>query len=385
MKKCAVLIVAAGRGRRFGEGIPKQYQLLHGRMVLRHSLSIFAAHPEISAVKAVIHPDDIDLYNTAAEGLDLLPFAIGGATRQESVCLGLESLKEENPDIVLIHDGARPFISAATISDIIAEIKDGQGAIAAIPVTDTIKQTRKPDEKTIAGSVDRSTLWRAQTPQGFVYSEILAVHEQYRGQEADFTDDASLFEAAGKTVRLVQASETNIKITSAEDLAKANAVTQTPEIRVGQGFDVHAFTEGDGVNLCGVKIPYSQSLLGHSDADVAWHALTDALYGSIAAGDIGLHFPPSEAKWKGAPSEIFLKHAASLITALGGSINNVDITIVCEEPKVTPYRQEMSKKTAEVLGISRDKVSIKGTTSEKLGFTGRKEGIAAFATATISK
>lgn len=385
MKKCSALIVAAGRGERFGSNVPKQYQMLNQKMIIQYSMETFSKHRLINSVKVVINENDIELYNIAAKNFKLLPFAIGGKTRQESVFLGLQSLKQENPDIVLIHDAARPFIDADTISNIINATSDDQAAIAAIPVTDTIKQSINPISKNILRTIDRSTLWQAQTPQAFPFNQILKLHYKYQNTTTVFTDDAAIFEAENIPVQLIPSNSKNIKITSMQDLEMINDKIQKNEIRIGQGFDVHSFTTGNSITICGLKIPYSKSLLGHSDADVAWHALTDALYGSISAGDIGLHFPPSEQKWKNAPSKIFLKHALNLISSSGAKINNVDITIVCEEPKISIYRNEMIKKTAEILQILPEQISIKGTTTEKLGFTGRKEGIAALASVIIQK
>lgn len=377
MSGCIALVVAGGRGSRFGGDLPKQYRLLVGKAVIRHALEAFATHPEVTAIRPVIHPDDGELFAEASRGLDLLAPAQGGATRQESVRLGLESLAEMAPATVLIHDAARPFPGPALISRVIAALRDHPGAIPALPVVDTLKRGA---EGLIGTTVDRAGLWRAQTPQGFRFPEILEVHRRFRGME--LTDDAALFEKAGLSVALVQGSEENQKVTTQEDLARAERAFGR-ETRGGTGFDVHRVTPGDGVWLCGIKVPADFTLLGHSDADVALHALTDAILGAIGAGDIGIHFPPSDPQWKGAPSEIFLRKAGELVAEKGGRIVNLDLTIICERPRVTPHRAAMAAKVAEILGINPGRVNIKGTTTEKLGFTGRGEGIAAQASASV--
>ncbi len=384
MLKCAVLVVAAGKGHRFGTQMPKQYQTIAGKMVLRSSLATFCAHPSIQCVRAVINMDDKALYETAAEGLNVLPPVSGGKTRQESVLFGLESLKEENPDIVLIHDGARPFVDFSLINRVILKVKKNQGALPAVAVVDTIKKSVEKDGETlISHTVERENLWRVQTPQGFMFEEILEAHLGVKGQE--LTDDASLFEKEGKAVVIVKGEETNFKITTQEDLQRAIAMVEArkQEIRCGSGFDVHKFSEGAFVTLCGVEIPHNKGLEGHSDADVALHALTDALLGAVGAGDIGLHFPPSEPQWKGCDSSVFLKHAVGLVLGLGAEILNVDITMICERPKIGAYRLEMVEKLSEMLEISASRISIKATTTEQLGFTGRKEGIAAQASVSL--
>ncbi|MEO3430104.1 bifunctional 2-C-methyl-D-erythritol 4-phosphate cytidylyltransferase/2-C-methyl-D-erythritol 2,4-cyclodiphosphate synthase [Pelagibius sp. CAU 1746] len=380
-----VLIVAAGRGQRFGGSLPKQYATLAGVPLLRHTLRAFTAHPAIGRVRAVIHPDDRDLYDAAAEGLCLAEPVAGGASRQESVLRGLESLAEEAPARVLIHDGARPFVSAAVIDRVLAALEDSPGAIAALPVVDTLKRDR---EGHIAGTQDRSGLWGAQTPQGFRYAEILAAHRAATGEE--LTDDAAVAERAGLEVALVEGSRENIKVTSQDDLRTAEhwlrgAPGQVgAETRVGQGFDVHAFGPGDHVTLCGVRIDHDAGLVGHSDADVGLHALTDAILGALGAGDIGSHFPPSDPQWKGAESGRFIRHARDLVAARGGRILHLDVTLICERPKVGPHRGAMVARVAELLDLPAERVSVKATTTEKLGFTGRGEGIAAQAAATLA-
>ncbi|RED53258.1 bifunctional 2-C-methyl-D-erythritol 4-phosphate cytidylyltransferase/2-C-methyl-D-erythritol 2,4-cyclodiphosphate synthase [Aestuariispira insulae] len=380
MPGCVALIVAAGRGKRAGSGIPKQYRDAGGMPLLRRTVCSLNAHPVIDSVHVVIHPDDQELYQQAVKGLELAAPIHGGTERQDSVRHGLEALEDINPDLVLIHDAARPFASADLISRTITALKDHVAAIPGLPVVDTVKRTDKNGH--IAETLDRASLYRAQTPQGFRFVEILAAHRQYAGEI--LTDDAAVAEKAGLDVLIVPGEESNIKLTTPEDFIKTGPhMNQSRLPRCGNGFDVHRFTDGDHVILCGVKIPHNQKLEGHSDADVAMHALTDALLGTIAAGDIGTHFPPSDPQWKGAASDKFLSHAAKLIRERGGEIANVDITIICQAPKVGPYRETMTISIAQILEIPEDRVSIKATTTEKLGFTGRKEGIAAQATAMV--
>ncbi len=383
MSAAIALVVAAGRGERYGGELPKQYLPLAGRPVLRHSLEAFRSHPGVAAVRAVIHPEHRELYRRATEGLDVLDPVMGGATRQESVLNGLESLVDREPDRVLIHDSARPLVDARTIDRTLAALDSTTGAIAAIPVTDTIK--RAAHNAIIATTVDRVGLWRAQTPQGFRYPEILAAHRAAAG--AQLTDDAAVAEASGLSVALVMGSEDNFKVTTPADLARAELVLSRgapgSEWRTGTGFDVHRFVPGSGVRLCGVAIPHDRSLEGHSDADVGLHAITDALLGAIGAGDIGEHFPPGEPEWHHADSARFLAHAAALVAARGGSIAHLDLTLICERPRIAPHRQAMIDRVAAILGIERGRVSVKATTTEGLGFTGRSEGIAGQAVATV--
>lgn len=379
MVKTVALVVAAGRGRRFGGDTPKQYQSLAGRPVLRHSLARLAADPLITAVRAVIHPDDLDLYREAAHGLALPDPVFGGETRQDSVRLGLESLIELAPDQVLIHDGARPFLDEPSVARVIAALSDHDGAIPAIAVADTLKRGQ---DGLVCTTVDRAGLWRAQTPQGFRFAPILAAHRLCAGCE--LTDDAAVAEKAGLGVALVAGSESNVKITTASDLIRAQSVFSGPGVMcVGNGFDVHRFAAGTGVWLCGVQVPHDHGLEGHSDADVALHALTDAVLGAICAGDIGAHFPPTDPQWKGVSSDRFLAHACNLVEGLGGKIQHVDVTLICERPKVGPHRSAMRMRLAEILAIPPSRVSVKATTTEGLGFAGRREGIAAQASATV--
>jgi 2-C-methyl-D-erythritol 4-phosphate cytidylyltransferase / 2-C-methyl-D-erythritol 2,4-cyclodiphosphate synthase len=376
----AVLILAAGRGTRLGGDLPKQYLSLAGQPVLRHSITAFLRHPAINMVRAVIHADDEPLYRSATAGLALLPPVHGGNDRQESARLGLESLAEMAPDRVLIHDGARPLVDEATISRTLEALASAPGAVAAVPLADTLK--RESAGLALSG-VDRNGLWRAQTPQAFHFDAILAAHRQAVG--AQLTDDAAVAENAGFSVRLVPGSETNIKVTTRDDLARAEQLfTGTlGDVRVGSGFDVHAFGPVRPLMLCGVEVPHERGLEGHSDADVGLHALTDAVLGALGAGDIGQHFPPSDPKWRGASSDRFLQHAAALVSAAGGIIAHLDVTIICERPKIAPQRERMRARVAAMLGLALDRISVKATTTEGLGFTGRGEGIAAQATATI--
>lgn len=382
MSGTVALIVAAGRGSRFGGDGPKQYANLGGRPLLRHCLEQFRRHPDITAMQVVIHADDHDLYARATVGLNVPPPAIGGASRQESVRLGLEHLSGTAPARVLIHDAARPFVDAGLIDRVLAALATAPGAIAALPVTDTLKRGR---DGIVSATVPRDGLWRAQTPQGFRYPEILAAHRAVAGAGAEFTDDAAVAEHAGLPVSLVDGGVENVKITTTEDLARAERwiAADRDEVRVGQGFDVHRFGPGAHVTLCGVRIAHTAGLLGHSDADVGLHALTDAILGALGAGDIGSHFPPNDARWRDADSTVFLRHAVEMVATRGGRIAHVDVTLICEQPKVAPHRDTMVKRIAEVLDIATERVSVKATTTEGLGFTGRSEGIAAQATATV--
>lgn len=384
----AALIVAAGRGSRVGSnaGFPKQYAPLGGQPLLTRTLAAFVGHPLFARVVVVIHADDALHYNksAAAFGDRLATPVLGGPTRQDSVRLGLEALADAAPDIVLIHDAARPLVDSEVISRVIAALADHAGAIAAEPVTDTLK--RAAADGTIAATVERAGLWRAQTPQGFRFGAIHAAHRQAAAEgRHDFTDDASLAEWAGLDVALVQGSAGNIKITHTEDFLMAERLLggTTFEPRVGSGFDVHRFGPGDHVWLGGVKIPHGAGLIGHSDADVALHALTDAILGAIGDGDIGTHFPPSDPKWKGAASRIFVGDAAARVAQRRGRIANVDLTLLCEAPRIGPHRDAMRQAIAAMLCIEASRIGIKATTTEGLGFTGRGEGLAAMASATV--
>jgi 2-C-methyl-D-erythritol 4-phosphate cytidylyltransferase/2-C-methyl-D-erythritol 2,4-cyclodiphosphate synthase len=381
MTNSIALIVAAGAGTRLGGEVPKQYLPLGGRAVLRHSVETFLRHPAISGVRTVISPEHRALYDAAVAGLPILPPVGGGASRQDSVRNGLESLAELQPDRVLIHDAARPFLTADIVDRTLAALDDAPGAVVAIPVTDTLKRGH---EGRVAGTVDRSALWRAQTPQAFRYADILAAHRQATG--AAMTDDAAVAEAAGLPVKLVMGADDNFKITTADDLRRAERLVggAAQEFRTGTGYDVHRFAAGDSVTICGVRIAHDQSLEGHSDADVGLHALTDAILGTIGAGDLGSHFPPGDPQWRGADSARFLSHAAGLVAARGGRIAHVDVTLICERPKIAPHRAAMIARIAAILGLDEGRVSVKATTTEGLGFTGRREGIAAQAVATVA-
>jgi 2-C-methyl-D-erythritol 4-phosphate cytidylyltransferase/2-C-methyl-D-erythritol 2,4-cyclodiphosphate synthase len=375
------LIVAAGRGTRVGGERPKQYQSLAGRAVLAHSMGAFAGHPAVDKVRAVIHPDDVSLYRESAQGLELLEPVSGGAARQDSVRLGLESLTAFNPAKVLIHDGARPLVSAAIIQRTISALDATPGAIAAVPVRDTLKRAEK-NAAIISETVSRDDLWRAQTPQGFRFDDILGAHRVAKGLA--LTDDAAVAEHAGLAVALVEDHEDNLKITTAGDLARAErAITGGGDMRVGSGFDVHRFGPGDSVRLCGIEIPHSHGLAGHSDADVALHAVTDALLATVAGGDIGVHFPPGDARWAGADSATFVQFALEQIQDNGGLVTHMDLTIICEAPKIGPHRGAMAARLRELLDVDDTRINVKATTTEGLGFTGRGEGIAAQATATV--
>ncbi len=323
------------------------------------------------------------MYEAALADISVLDPVDGGATRQESVRLGLESLEDINPTTVLVHDGARPFPDTGLVTRTLDALNDFQAAIPALPVFDTIKQTAS-NQKTIQKTLDRQKLWRAQTPQGFNYRAILTAHRDAAGLE--LTDDAMVAERASIPVTLVDGSESNIKITTQDDMQQAKRMLNLSDAitRVGTGFDVHQYGPGDHAMLCGIAVPHDHGLKGHSDADAPMHALTDALLGAISAGDIGSHFPPSEEKWRGAASSEFLRHAAKLVSDMSGQIINIDVTIICESPKIGPHRDAMRQKLAEILEISISRVSVKATTTEKLGFTGRSEGLAAQAIASVS-
>ncbi len=378
MPKTVALIVAAGRGHRFGGEIPKQYIQLDGVPVLRHAVMAFLNHPQIHDARVVIHPNDLTLYELATVGLGLESPIYGGDLRQDSVRLGLQQIANDAPDFVLIHDGARPFIHSDVIKRVLEALGSASGAIPALPLTDTIKRVVNGK---IIGTENRSQLWRAQTPQGFRYNDILSAHLKLEGQ--DLSDDAAICETAGFVVERVDGDEKNIKITTPIDIQSPANKRTTMETRTGSGFDVHRFTDGDQVVLCGVTVPYTQSLEGHSDADVGLHALTDALLGAIGEGDIGCFFPPTDEQWRGMGSDKFVAHAVKLINSKGGRIVNVDITLICEAPKLGQHREQMRDRVAGILGIKPFRVNVSATTTEKLGFTGRGEGIASQATANI--
>lgn len=386
-----VVIVAAGRGTRaaaFPNERPKQYQGLNGKTVLQRTIDQFINHEDIDHIQVVIHPDDVDAYkNTTLPDAKLLEPVMGGATRQQSCANGLIALSKYSPDKVLIHDAARPFVSYNIISNTLAAISSGKCALPATRIADTIK--RANEQNIVQETVSREGLFLAQTPQGFVYSEIHAAHLKARDDgQTSFTDDAALAEWTGMDVSLVESEASNTKITTMDDLDNAKKTLEDtekyniPDLRVGNGYDVHRLIDGDGVILCGIKIPSDKKLDGHSDADVAMHALTDALLGTIGAGDIGSHFPPSDPKWKGASSDRFLIHACNLVRAKKGTITHMDITIICEFPKIGPFRETMRQNIAAICNLPLERVSVKATTNEEIGSIGRGEGIASIATAT---
>jgi 2-C-methyl-D-erythritol 4-phosphate cytidylyltransferase/2-C-methyl-D-erythritol 2,4-cyclodiphosphate synthase len=375
----AAVIVAAGRGTRAGGGVPKQWRMLGGKSVAARTLDAFRSHQSIDRVILVVHPDDI--------GADYLPAVLpndivtGGATRTESVRAGLEALAGQ-ADHVLIHDVARPLVSRAVIDRVIAALASHDGAAPALAVTDALW---RGTDGIVTATADRTGLYRAQTPQGFAYDRILAAHRAFGGEASD---DVEIARATGLNVAIVEGDPANIKITTESDFVRAEDLLAsrkgtTMDIRVGNGFDVHRFGPGDHVTLCGVEVPHARGLQGHSDADVAMHAATDAVLGALAEGDIGRHFPPNDPHWKDAASHIFLTHAVTLATEKGFRISNMDITIICETPKIGPVAAAMQGEMARITGIEVDRISIKATTSERLGFTGRGEGIAAIATATL--
>jgi 2-C-methyl-D-erythritol 4-phosphate cytidylyltransferase/2-C-methyl-D-erythritol 2,4-cyclodiphosphate synthase len=384
----AAIVVAAGRGERAapgGDGTPKQYRPLAGVPVLARTIAALLAVPEIDKVLPVIHSEHGARY--AALGLDdpkLLAPIVGGADRQASVRAGLEALAATAPDLVLIHDAARPFVAARVINGVLAALAAQDGAVPVLAITDTIK--RSPDGRVVERTEDRHALFAAQTPQGFHYPKILDAHRRAAATEKIFTDDASIAEWAGLGVALAPGSPRNIKITLPDDFARAERFLEEGrpmETRIGTGFDVHPFAPGDFVTLGGIRIPHHHGLEGHSDADAALHALTDAIYGTLGEGDIGAHFPPSDPQWRGADSAVFLRHAAGLVRERGGRIVNLDLTLICEAPRIGPHVAEMRGRIAEICAISIRRVAVKATTSERLGFTGREEGIVALASASV--
>ena len=377
----AAIIVAAGRGTRAGGDIPKQWQMLGTRPVAAYAMARFAGHAAITQLILVLHPDDIETPLWPREPAATV--VAGGATRAASVQAGLDAA---GPDIktVLIHDAARPLVSDAIIDRVLAALTTHTGAAPAIAITDTLWHGR---DGTVTGVQDRTGLYRAQTPQGFHLAALRAAHAASTGHE---TDDVAVARAAGLDVAIVAGDEANIKITTPEDFDRAaelmrRTMTSTIDIRCGNGYDVHRFGPGDHVWLCGVQVPHTRSLQGHSDADVGMHAVTDAIYGALGKGDIGQHFPPSDPQWKGAASHIFLKHAVALAASEGFRISNADCTLVCEFPKIGPHHDAMKAVMSAYMGVESDRISVKATTSEKLGFTGREEGIAAIATVTLIK
>ncbi|MEP7030315.1 MAG: bifunctional 2-C-methyl-D-erythritol 4-phosphate cytidylyltransferase/2-C-methyl-D-erythritol 2,4-cyclodiphosphate synthase [Pseudolabrys sp.] len=390
MPDVAAIVVAAGRGTRAGDGdLPKQFRQIGGEVMLSRTLSMLAEHAEVAHVQPVINADDVEIYRLIGRDkpvlfLDVLDPVFGGATRQASVRAGLEALVKSKPDIVLIHDAARPFASAALVSRAIAAAGKSGAAIPALPVTDTVKSIDAAGM--VDKTLDRATLRLVQTPQGFNFDKLLDAHRRAaQAGRDDFTDDAALAEWAGMKVSLFAGEAGNIKITTPEDFARSDAMqfAALGDVRTGTGIDVHAFGPGDHVIIGGVRIPHDRALVGHSDADVGLHALVDAILGALADGDIGAHFPPSDPQWRGASSDRFFDFAVQRVAARGGRIAHLDLTIVCETPKIGPHRDAMRAHIAKLASIGIGRVAVKATTSEKLGFTGRGEGIAAHATATV--
>jgi 2-C-methyl-D-erythritol 4-phosphate cytidylyltransferase/2-C-methyl-D-erythritol 2,4-cyclodiphosphate synthase len=385
----AILIVAGGRGSRAGDGVPKQYRPLAGRTVLARTLEALHAAAPGAAIKVVIHADDVSYYESSVAELSapararLVAPSFGGATRQDSVRNGLEALAPLAPDIVLIHDAARPFAGAALVAQAILAASVHGAAIPGAPLADTVKEIDAAGF--VVATLDRARLRAVQTPQAFRFDLILDAHRAAAQAARELTDDAMVAEAAGHGVFVFEGEAANFKLTTPEDFARAmnQLLNDLPDIRTGQGYDVHAFGPGDCVWLGGVAIPHSHGLKGHSDADVLMHAIADAIFGALADGDIGAHFPPSDPRWKGAASSIFLAYAATRVRARGGMIAHVDATIVCEAPRIGPHRDAIRESLAKIMGLSLDRVSIKATTSERLGFTGRQEGMAALAVATV--
>ncbi|WP_444666364.1 bifunctional 2-C-methyl-D-erythritol 4-phosphate cytidylyltransferase/2-C-methyl-D-erythritol 2,4-cyclodiphosphate synthase [Cereibacter changlensis] len=371
----AAIIVAAGRGTRAGGDLPKQWQQLAGRPVVAHALAAFRAAKGVDRVILVIHPDDRP--RAESFGVELVE---GGASRDASVRNALEALAGQGVARVLIHDGARPLVSEALIGRLLKALEGAEGAAPAVPVTDALWRGAGG---AVAGTQDRTGLWRAQTPQTFRYEAILAAHRAHPGGALD---DVEVARAAGLDVVIVEGDEDNLKLTYPGDFARAERILAKEngmDIRTGNGFDVHKFGPGDHVWLCGVKVPHGKGLVGHSDADVGMHALTDAIYGALCEGDIGVHFPPSDMQWKGAASHIFLRHAMQRVAERGFTLTHCDVTLICERPKIGPVAASMRAALAEIMGVAVERISVKATTSEQLGFTGREEGIAASATATL--
>jgi 2-C-methyl-D-erythritol 4-phosphate cytidylyltransferase/2-C-methyl-D-erythritol 2,4-cyclodiphosphate synthase len=380
----ATIVVAAGRGLRAGGDVPKQYRAIAGEPVIRPSLARFAAHRGIDAVQPVIHADDEAMFRAATDGLKLLPAVHGGATRQGSVRAGLEALAARQPDLVLVHDAARPFLSDALVTRAIDAGYRSGAAVPAIAIADTVKKVDAAGH--IVATIDRTDLRVVQTPQAFAFALLLNAHRRAAtaGRE-DFTDDAALAEWAGQRVSVFEGEAGNVKLTTSDDFVRAETARMAAlaDVRTGNGFDVHAFADGDHVMLGGVRIAHSRGVTGHSDADVALHALVDAVLGALAEGDIGEHFPPSDPQWRGVSSDRFLAFARERVRARSGMIAHLDVTIVCEAPRVAPHRDAMRARIAAIAGIPPTRVAVKATTSEKLGFTGRSEGILAMATATV--
>jgi 2-C-methyl-D-erythritol 4-phosphate cytidylyltransferase / 2-C-methyl-D-erythritol 2,4-cyclodiphosphate synthase len=384
MSSVAAVVVAAGQGLRAGGGVPKQFRLVGGDAMLRRAIAALLGAPGFSAIQPVIRMEDRALFEAATAGLPLRPPVAGGATRQASVRAGLEALEPLAPDIVLVHDAARPFACPALITRAIAAAERNGAAVPGLPVVDTVKSVDA--DARVTHTLDRGKLRLIQTPQAFAFAPLLAAHRKAakEGRE-DFTDDAALAEWAGMRVTVFEGEPGNTKMTLPEDFARVEAMqaAQLGDVRVGSGIDVHSFGPGDHVMIGGVRIAHAQALTSHSDADVGLHALVDAILGALADGDIGSHFPPSDPQWKGASSDRFFSFAVYRVKQRGGLISHLDLNIICEAPKIGPHRDGIRGNIARIAGIDASRVAVKATTSEKLGFTGRGEGIAAYATATI--
>ena len=376
MARTAVVIVAAGRGERAGSAVPKQYVPLLGRPILRWTVEAFAGH----LIQPVIGLHDEAAFGAAMAGFKTLTPVAGGPTRQHSVMHGLEALAPHKPDFVLIHDAARPLVGRETIDGVIVALESGaDAAVPLLPVADTLRKQENGQWTT----VPREGLLRAQTPQGFRFDRIFAAHRAHK--MLALTDDMALAELAGLDIVVVPGEETNLKITTLKDFGMAEQLlsARLGDTRTGMGYDVHRFAAGDHVWLCGVKVPHDHALEGHSDADAGLHALTDAILGAIGAGDIGQHFPPTDERWRGAPSWKFLDHAAGLVRDKGGAVTHCDVTLICERPKIGPHREAMRARIAEILKLDPGRVSVKATTTEGLGFEGERKGLAAQAIATV--
>ncbi len=383
----AAVIVAGGSGLRAGGERPKQYQVIGGKPVIWWTCRAFLDHPAIDHVQAVIGAGHEDMFSAATQGLDIGPPVIGGATRQESCRIGIEAVERHRPAKVLIHDAARPFATPDLIGDVVGWLDRFPAVVPGLPVADTLKFA---PGGIVSRTVDRAAIWSAQTPQGFHYDGILAAYRKAEAEKTkNLTDDASVAEQAGIAIAMISGRLENRKLTTAEDIRiadrdmTASQYQSLPDIRVGQGVDIHPFSAGSVVTLCGIAIPHSQGLKGHSAADAAMHALTDAILGAIGEGDIGVHFPPSDPQWKGAASKIFLAKAMTLLEKKGGCLANADITILAEVPKIAPHVPEMKAFLSPLLRLDPGRIAIKATTTERLGAIGRKEGIMAFATVTV--
>lgn len=375
----AAIIVAAGRGLRAGGGVPKQYRSLAGEPVIRRSVRAFASHPLIETVTVAIHPDDEGQAREALAGLDV-HFVHGGDTRTASVRAALASLPGDI-EAVLIHDAARPLVTPALIGRVIAGLGNAEGALPVLPVSDALWSGRDGEARE---PVDRTGFYRAQTPQGFRFTDLQAAYAALPA-DAELADDAAVARAAGLNVALVEGKEENFKLTLAEDFERAERILAAGDCVTGSGFDVHRLEPADHMMLCGVRIEEGLGLVGHSDADAGLHAVTDALLGAIGAGDIGQHFPPSDLQWRGASSDRFLLHALELAQNVGARVLHIDLTLICERPKISKYREAMRQRLSELLGLPLDRVSVKATTTEGLGFTGRREGLAAQALVTVRR